>query len=146
MAKYDCVDSQHNEPGNTNPVSKMRRWLQVSPAGSHHWRGRPQSATQARRHGLSARVHHFFGDSDGTYGYRRIHADLVDEGAECSPEPVPHIMDDEGLITCQPRPFRIVPRETPTSRPISRFECWPAENSGLIFAQCLILITFHSGR
>ena len=39
-----------------------------------------------------------------------------------------------------------VPRETPTSRPISRFECWPAENSWRIFAQSSILITFHSGR
>jgi transposase InsO family protein len=55
---------------------------------------------------LSARVHHFFEDSEGTYGYRRIHADLVDEGSECSPELVRHIMRDEGLVACQPRPFR----------------------------------------
>ena len=75
MAKYEYVDSQHNEPGNTNPVVKMCRWLQVSPSGFYHWRGRPQSATQARRHALSARVQHFFEDSEGTYGYRRIHAD-----------------------------------------------------------------------
>jgi putative transposase len=41
------------------------------------------------------------------FGYRRIHADLVDEGGECSPELVGHIMRDEGLIACQPRPFRV---------------------------------------
>jgi len=39
----------------------------------------------------------FFAASDGTYGYRRIHADVVDEGSECSPELVRHIMRDEGL-------------------------------------------------
>ena len=106
MARYEYVDSQHNEPGNTDPVSKMCRWLDVSTSGFYHWRGRPQSATTARRHALSARVHHFFEDSEGTYGYRRIHADLVDEGSECSPELVRHIMRDEGLVACQPRPFR----------------------------------------
>lgn len=106
MARYEYVDSQHNELGNTDPLSKMCRWLDVSSSGFYHWRGRPQSATKARRHALSARVHHFFEDSEGTYGYRRIHADLVDEGSECSPELVRHIMRDEGLIACQPRPFR----------------------------------------
>ena len=35
-----------------------------------------------------------------------------------------------------------VPRETPTSRPISRFECSPVENSWRILAQSSILITF----
>ncbi len=45
--------------------------------------------------------------SDGTYGYRRIHADLLDEGTECSPELVRQIMRTQGLIACQPRPFRV---------------------------------------
>jgi len=105
-AKYKYVDSQNNEPGNTNPVMKMCCWLQVSTSGFYHRRGRPPSATTARREVLTARVHHFFEDSDGTYGYRRIHADLADEGTECSPELVRHIMRDEHLIACQPRPFR----------------------------------------
>lgn len=56
---------------------------------------------------LAERVRYFFTASDGTYGYRRIHADLVDEGTECSPELVRQIMRDEGLVPCQPRPFRV---------------------------------------
>jgi transposase InsO family protein len=107
VSRYEYVDSQKAEPTNRNPVVKMCRWLDVSPSGFYHWRGRPQSATQVRRHALSARVQNFFEDSEGTYGYRRIHADLVDEGSECSPELVRHIMRDEGLIACQPRPFRV---------------------------------------
>jgi hypothetical protein len=42
-------------------------------------------------------VRHFFAATDGTYGYRRIHADLVDEGTQCSPELVRQIMRSEGL-------------------------------------------------
>jgi hypothetical protein len=38
------------------------------------------------------RIRHYFEASDGTYGYRRIHADLVDESRECSPELVRHIL------------------------------------------------------
>jgi len=51
-------------------------------------------------------VRHFFEESEGTYGYRRIHTDLVDEGTECSPELTRQIMRQEGLLTCQPRPFK----------------------------------------
>jgi len=37
MARYEYVDSQNNEPGNTNPVVKTCRWLQVSTSGFYHW-------------------------------------------------------------------------------------------------------------
>jgi hypothetical protein len=30
-ARYEYVDSPHNELGNTNPVVKMCHWLDVSP-------------------------------------------------------------------------------------------------------------------
>lgn len=107
MSKYEYVDSQDNDPTETNPVSKMCRWLEVSRSGFYHWRARPASATTARRAALTARVRHFFTASDDTYGYRRVHADLAGEGAECSPELVRQIMRAEGLVPCQPRPFRV---------------------------------------
>ena len=56
---------------------------------------------------MTARVRHFFTATYATYGYRRIHADLVEEGTECSPELVRQIMRAEGLVACQPRPFRV---------------------------------------
>ncbi|MEO7018065.1 MAG: IS3 family transposase [Leifsonia sp.] len=107
VAKYEYVDSQKSEPANTNPVVKMCSWLGVSTSGFYHWLSRPQSATAARREALTARVEHFFSASDGTYGYRRVHADLADEGTECSPELVRQIMREAGLVACQPRPFRV---------------------------------------
>lgn len=107
MSKYEYIDSCRTDPAETNPVTKMCTWLVVSTSGFYHWLSRPQSATAARRQALAARVNHFFTDTKGTYGYRRIHADLVDEGTECSPELVRQIMRDEGLVACQPRPFRV---------------------------------------
>jgi len=82
-------------------------WLAVSTSGFYHWLGRPQSATAARREVLANRIRHFFAGSDGTYGYRRIHADLAAENVECSPELVRQIMRQEALVPCQPRPFRV---------------------------------------
>ncbi len=107
MSRYEYIDSCRTDPTELNPVTKMCAWLLVSTSGFYHWLSRPQSATAARRQALTARVEAFFKASDGTYGYRRIHADLVEEGDECSPELVRQIMRTEGLIACQPRPFRV---------------------------------------
>jgi len=107
VSKYEYIDSCRTDPAEMNPVYKMCAWLVVSTSGFYHWLSRPQSATAARREELATRVRHFFKASDGTYGYRRVHADLVDEDTECSPELVRQIMRDEGLVACQPRPFRV---------------------------------------
>jgi len=85
----------------------MCLWLAVSTSGFYHWATRPQSATAARRQALIARIQHSFEESDVTYGYRRIHADLAEEQTECSPELVRQLMRQIGLVACQPRPFRI---------------------------------------
>ncbi|HEY8701819.1 MAG TPA: IS3 family transposase [Arthrobacter sp.] len=107
VSKYEFIDSQKAEPANLNSVVKMCRWLAVSTSGFYHWATRPQSATSARRQSLTARIQHYFEESEGTYGYRRIHADLTAERTECSPELVRQIMRYQGLVACQPRPFRV---------------------------------------
>lgn len=53
-------------------------------------------------------VRYSFKRSDGTYGYRRVHADLVRWGHAVDDETVRSIMREEGLEPCQPRPFRPV--------------------------------------
>ncbi len=107
MSKYEYIDSQKAEPINLNPIVKMCCWLGVSTSGFYDWLKRPQSATATRRKALIARIHHYFEESEGTYGYRRIHADLAAEQTECSPELVRQVMRQEGLLACQPRPFRV---------------------------------------
>ena len=113
VSKYEYIDSQHAEPGNTDPVLKMTRWLQVSTSGFYNWRSRPQSATAARRDVLAVKIHAFFTASKGRYGYRRIHADLAAEGTQCSPELVRQIMGRENLVPCQPRPYRVTTQSDP---------------------------------
>ncbi len=107
MSKYEYIDSCKNDASETDPIAKMCAWLAVSTSGFYDWLARPTSATAARRAVLTDRVHHFFAETHGTYGYRRIHADLAAEGTECSPELVRQIMRDEALVPCQPRPFRV---------------------------------------
>lgn len=84
----------------------MCAWLGVSKAGYYEWRNRPESATTRRREELKVLVRHSFDESDGTYGYRRVHADLARWGYPCSPELVRALMRQLGLQPCQPRPWR----------------------------------------
>ena len=60
-----------------------------------------------RRGILALYVQKSFGDSDGTYGYRRVHADLADWGIPAGPELVRSLMRELGLEPCQPRPWRV---------------------------------------
>ncbi len=85
----------------------MCGWLGVSTSGFYHWLTSPQSATATRRAALIGRIQHHFEESEGTYGYRRIHADLAAEQTKCSPELVRRLMGQEYLVACQPRPFRV---------------------------------------
>jgi len=85
----------------------MCRWAHVSKSGFYEWRGRPASATADRRAALRQRIIEIFDDSDQTYGYRRVHAQLEREGIEAGPELVRSIMVAAALVACQPRPYRV---------------------------------------
>jgi putative transposase len=84
----------------------MCLWLRVSRSGFYEWRGRPKSATACRREILKSSVIVSFEDSDGTYGYRRIHADLQAQGIAGGLELVRSVVRELGLQPCQPRPWR----------------------------------------
>lgn len=81
-------------------------WAKVSRSGYYEWRYRAPSATQVRRERLAVLVQWSFSDSDGTYGYRRIHAQLARMGHLADVETIRSIMRDLGLVACQPRPWR----------------------------------------
>lgn len=84
----------------------MCLWLRVSRSGFYEWRGRPESATARRREILKRSIVVSFEDSDGTYGYRRVHADLKAQGIAGGLELVRSVMRELGLQPCQPRPWR----------------------------------------
>jgi putative transposase len=93
------------EEGNY-PLNLMFRWAKVSKSGFYEWRGRGLSATASRRAKLAGLITALFQASDGTYGYRRVHADLLRSGYYADDETVRLIMRELGLQPCQPRPFR----------------------------------------
>ena len=71
----------------------------------YDWRNAPESATVKRRGVLALYVKKSFDDSDETYGYRRVHADLAGWGVPAGPELVRSLMRELGLEPCQPRPW-----------------------------------------
>lgn len=84
-------------------VRNMCTWAGVSRSGYYEWRDRPSSATATRRAELAAVVEFLFADSDGTYGYRRIHAALARAGRACDPQTVQAIMAERGLVAACPK-------------------------------------------
>lgn len=121
-ARYAFIDEKKacvNENGKSKyPVVKMCEWLQVSTSGFYDWLVRPLSATATRREYLKLLITRAFTDSDGTYGYRRIHAQLVRWGERCTPELVRGLLRELRLVACQPRPRRYGLTESGPAGPI----------------------------
>ena len=108
--RYEFIDAEYavTPAGNgTAPtITCMCRWLGVSKSGFYEWRSRAESATAARRKKLALIVGRIFDDSDSTYGYRRVAAQLARQGTVAGPELVRGLMRELGLVACQPRPGR----------------------------------------
>lgn len=101
-AKYAFIAG---EEGNYR-VYLMCRWAKVSRSGYYEWRDRGPSAASQRHAKLGRLITALFEASDGTYGYRRVHADLLRSGYYADDETVRLIMRELGLEPCQPKPFR----------------------------------------
>jgi transposase InsO family protein len=108
--KYEFIDAEYavTPAGNgTAPtITCMCRWLGVSKSGFYEWRSRPDSTTAERRKKLALIIRRIFDDSDSTYGYRRIAAQLARQGIVAGAELVRRLMRQLGLVACQPRPWR----------------------------------------
>jgi transposase InsO family protein len=87
-------------------VEYMCNRIGVSKSGYYDRRGRPESATAERREELKLLITKAFEDSDSTYGYRRIHAQLHRWGIAAGLELVRRLMRELGLEPCQPKPKR----------------------------------------
>ena len=96
----------------------MCAWLKVSRSGFYEWKSRPESATAARRNELKLMITKIFEDSDGTYGHRRVAAQLARCGVPAGLELVRALMRELGLEACQPRPWRPTTTEQGAAGPI----------------------------
>jgi hypothetical protein len=117
------------------PVDFMCARLGVSRSGYYAWRTRPESTTAARRGRLKILVRAVFETSGGTYGHRRVRAQLARQGVAAGPELVRQIMRDLGLAPRQPGPKRAgLTRGTPGEVPdlVGRDFTAPAPGTKLV--------------
>jgi putative transposase len=103
---YEFIDAEYATRGNAPAIRQMCSWLEVSRSGFYEWRSRPESATARRREELRLFIRKAFDDSDGTYGHRRVWAQLARWGVRAGLELVRALMRELGLVACQPRPWR----------------------------------------
>lgn len=107
--RYEFIDAEYATPDPVGPaptVTQMCTWLEVSKSGFYDWRSRPRSATAARRRLLAVKVKALFDASHGTYGHRRLHAELLRGGERVGVELVRRLMREQDLHPCQPRPYK----------------------------------------
>jgi putative transposase len=103
---YEFIDAEYATRAAAPAIARMCAWLEVSKSGYYEWRSRPESATAKRREELKLLIKKAFDDSDGTYGHRRVWAQLARWGVRAGVELVRALMRGLGLVACQPRPWR----------------------------------------
>jgi len=107
--RFEFIDAeyaayQESDDGHVPSIVKMCRWMGVSRSGFYGWRNAPESATAKRRGELALIVKKSFGESDGTYGYRRVHTDLLAWGVRAGPEMVRSVMRELGAEPFEQKP------------------------------------------
>jgi transposase InsO family protein len=100
----ECAQNRTDHVDDAPSLKQMFTWLGLSKSGYYEWRDRPPSAAAVRREELKIKIEALFDYNDQTYGYRRIHAELVRGGEQAGPELVRDLMRELGLVPCQPRP------------------------------------------
>lgn len=78
----------------------------VNRSGYYGWRDRKTSRTAKWRTEITSLIRTAFDASDGTYGYRRIAAQLARWDRPVAHETVRRLMRAAGLEPCQPKPWR----------------------------------------
>jgi putative transposase len=100
--RYAWIETQRD----CYPLKLLCRVLQVSRSGYYAWRRREPSAGTQQRQKIAQAAQQAHGNSHGTYGYRRVHQDLIeDHEIACCRETVRRVMADLGLCGKHKRRF-----------------------------------------
>jgi putative transposase len=86
----DAKKAQH-------PVSLLCSVLGVSRAGYYAWKDRPISPRERRDRELLALIREIHDESEGSYGWPRMHAELRNRGVRVSRKRVARLMRQAGL-------------------------------------------------
>jgi putative transposase len=98
----EYAGNQADESADAPTLIQMLAWLGVSKSGFYEWRDREPSATATRREQLKEKIAALFKQYGGTYGYRRLHVELLRAGEQVGEELVRDLMRELGLVTVQP--------------------------------------------
>ena len=79
------------------PLTKLCRWLGVTPSGFYAWRQRPESTHAREDRRLKVLVQASFAESKQRYGSPRIHEDLIEQDEQVSRKRVIRLMQENGL-------------------------------------------------
>ena len=104
--KYAFIAAESAASEDAPTIAAMCTWLAVSKSGFYEWLGRPVSAAAQRREELKIKITTLFDSFGGTYGYRRIHAELVRAGERVGDELVRKLMRELNLVPVQPKPYK----------------------------------------
>ena len=114
-ARYAFIAAEKASSG--FPICRGCRLLRVSVSGFYAWRDRPDSPAGKRRDALAVWIGRFHTASDGSYGYRRIHRDLVEAGVPASEALVRRVMRDHDLHGVAPRRYQTTTIHDPSATP-----------------------------
>lgn len=101
--KYAFIAAQHAThssayPENAPTMVQMCAWIGVSKSGYYEWLDRAPSPAARRRELLADKIGALFEAFGGTYGYRRIHAELLRIGERVGAELVRALTSELGLV------------------------------------------------
>ena len=88
-------------------IKAMCKVLNVSRSGFYAWQLRPQSKRKINNKRILANIKLIFVNSRSTYGYRRIHASLLEDGENCSSYKVLQLMRKNNIRPKTRRKFKV---------------------------------------
>lgn len=101
------------------PVALMCRVLVVSRSGYYGWLRRGQSSRDRKREKIAAAARRSHEGSNGIYGYRKVHDELVkDDGLKCCKETVRKVMKKQGIRSKVSKKF-VVTTDSRHRRPVA---------------------------
>ena len=80
-----------------SPLTKLCRWLDVTPSGFYAWRVRPESTHARNDRRLKMLVRASFEESKHRYGSPRVYEDLIEQQERVSRKRVARLMQEVGL-------------------------------------------------
>ena len=111
MSRYRFIEAE--KAGHA--VVRRCRVLRVSPSGFYAWKKRPASERSLANVALTERIRAIHERSRGTYGSRRVHAEVRAEGS-VGRKRVARLMRAAGVVGCRPRGFRRMTIADPTAQ------------------------------